>query len=129
MKILPLTEAERATKREAYTETTMFPVVGNKTYVFSAWVFTTDTDQDAKMQARIYGRDNSPNALVVKDVRINMDNPFWQKVSITIDAPEDGFRAMMYFNNPATKGAVWIDDVTVTVNGSDIFKNGGFEGK
>ena len=125
-KVLPPGSA----RAEAYVSTAMMPVLEKKRYTFTAWVFSEKTDMDAKMDVRIYDMDLNPKALLVKGFMIPQDAPFWWKIGGEIEVPEGGFRAMLHFQTRATKGAIWVDDVSIiATDGKECMKNGGLEEK
>ena len=113
----------------AYADTSMVPVQPGKTAIVTAWVYSDKTDQDASIQIRVFNRTAMPPALVVKACPILQDCPFWQKIVGEVEVPAEGVRIQVHFANKASAGALWVDDLSIVVDGKDAMKNGGLEEK
>jgi hypothetical protein len=113
----------------AFADTSMFPITPGRKAVITAWVYSDKTDSDGKLDVRVFDRNAVPPALVVKSFPIPQDCPFWQKIVGEVEIPQGGVRIMIHFANKATMGALWIDDVSIIVDGKDVAKNGGVDDK
>jgi hypothetical protein len=104
---------------------TLVPIVG-KTYEFSAWFLTDETDsvEDALIVPIFApGRKLLDQPIVV----FKKDSPWWQKVekSFTVPAEAVGFEIHLYVES--TRGTIFVDDVSLKLDGKELLKNGGFE--
>jgi hypothetical protein len=103
------------------------PAAAGKTYTLTAWVFST-ANVDAGCGLQLLDMDGGTLKQVGKGVP--QDSPFWQKVSTEVVAPEGTFRIVFsVVAKGMSKGAIWIDDVSIKMDGAEVLKNGGFEGK
>lgn len=122
-KILP---APNLPTRQASMISMQYPILPGKKYKVTGWVYTDRSDADGEfdigfwdLQGKLFGFGGSP--------RILMDSPFWRKVEKEGVAPEEAIRIQVRVWSQHNKGAVWIDDVSLTVEGKEVLKNGGFE--
>jgi hypothetical protein len=58
-----------------------------------------------------------------------MDTPCWRKFEKEGVAPDGAIRIQVRIWSQHNKGAVWVDDVSLAVEGKEVLKNGGFEDK
>jgi len=126
VKILPMGKAR---KDFSYANTAMLPIVEKKKYIFSAWVFSERTDVDGKMDIVVLDNKGGPKALLEQTFLIPQDCPFWQKIAGEVEMPEGAFRVLIHFETKTTTGALWVDDVSIVLDGKDAMRNGGLEDK
>lgn len=58
---------------------------------------------------------------------IPLDTPFWNRVSGKMNIPAGATRVMLGVIQASKKGNVWVDDVSVKVDGKEVMKNLSFE--
>lgn len=106
----------------------VIPVAGGKTLEFSAFVRSEDTDNAADRIA-ISFFDTMGTGILTVGPFVPLDLPFWNKVSGKIDVPANASRAVFGAACHSKKGSIWIDDISVKVDGKEILKNASFEEK
>lgn len=124
-KILP---APNLPTRQASMISMQYPIIPGKKYKASGWIYTDQTDADGAfdigfwdVKGTLFGFDGG--------VRILMDTPCWRKLEKEGVAPDGAIRIQVRIWSQHNKGAVWVDDVSLAVEGKEILKNGGFEDK
>jgi len=58
-----------------------------------------------------------------------LDLPFWNRVALKGKIPDNAVRAQVVIALASKKGTMWVDDVSLKVDGKDVLKNGSFEDK
>jgi hypothetical protein len=58
-----------------------------------------------------------------------LDIPFWNRVVLKGVVPEGAVRAQVVVVLASKKGSMWVDDVSLKIDGKDVLKNGSFEEK
>lgn len=93
--------------------------------IVSAWVYCSDTDAVGKVNVRFF--DSAGRFCGYGGPLFEKDCPWWKKASGEVKVPENA--AWMDVNITATikSGAMWVDDVSLTVDGKELLENGGFE--
>lgn len=71
--------------------------------------------------------DAGGNSLAYHQAFLPNDLPFWTPVTIKATPPDKAARMDVEFWQYSKKGNIWIDDVSIKVEGKDIMKNGSFE--
>ena len=124
LKLLPIKGKDRV-----YANSYLNTLIPGKKYTCSCWVYSDKTDLDGNIDVFVF--DNKGQAGAVKGAGITFpsDSPFWQKVSFEMEMPENAGRFEFRLYTRASVGAVWIDDVSLVLDGKDFMKNGGFEDK
>jgi hypothetical protein len=124
-KILP---APNLPTRQASLISMQYPITPGKKYKMTAWVYTDRTDADGEVDigfwtvdGKLFGFGGGP--------RILMDTPTWRRVEKEGVAPDEAIRIQVRAWCQHTKGAVWLDDVSLAIEGKEVLRNGGFEDK
>lgn len=73
--------------------------------------------------------DANGQPLAFHQVFIQTDYPFWNPITIKAVPPEKTARAQIEVWQYSKSGNVWVDDVSMKVDGQDLVKNGSFEGR
>lgn len=55
------------------------------------------------------------------------DTPFWTHIYIKADLPANTFRIQAGVAMLSRKGNIWVDDLSVKIDGKEVIKNGSFE--
>lgn len=99
-----------------------------KKYAVSAWVWSEGNVDDIDV-VRLWTMTRSGAVLGQGNVRIPPDFPFWTRVEFTYDSQE--MTGMLRVNTamPSTGGVIFVDCISVTLDGKDVMKNGSFEGR
>ena len=100
---------------------------GSKSVEVSAWVLTDETDSaNDDLKVLIAGKDGkilaAPGAAIVADV------PAWRLVKLTVPC-DGGAKLSVFFEFQSSKGVAFVDDVSIKVDGKELMKDGGFEGR
>lgn len=106
-------------------KTDFIPIAG-KSLELSAHVLTDGTTSGAD-QVRIYFI--GPNAAVIsgKGPYIPVDLPFWNRIYTKVEVPENAERVILAFILFSKKGVMWVDDVSMKVDGKEVIKSPSFE--
>lgn len=105
------------------------PVEG-KTFEYSAYLLSDGTENAAdKIVLRFFDGGGNMIGNGVSAFYQN-DIPFWNRVSIKGNIPENAARAQALITLYSKKGNVWVDDVSLKLdNAREVLKNGSFEEK
>ncbi len=101
------------------------PATGKKLEL-SAYVRTDDTD-GASDQVFVSFFDRNGMATGTWGPLARMDTPFWQRVSIKMDIPDDVTIIQIGVFFRSKTGFMWIDDVSLKIDGTEVLKNTSFE--
>lgn len=104
------------------------PLVPGKTYEFSAWVLSDDTDgvQD-QVATTIWIQGGKP--IDVKRMFFPADEPWWHRLSTSFIAPPGAIYSDIELALTSSKGNVFFDDISLKSDGKELIKNGSFEDK
>lgn len=123
-KILPpLEKAKVGSASIAKTE--MLPIQP-KPVEMIAYTLSDGTDNGTDRVA-IGFYDAGGNSLAYHQAFLPNDLPFWTPVTIKAVPPANAARADVQFWQYSKKGNIWIDDVSLKVDGKEAVKNGSFE--
>lgn len=93
---------------------------------FSAFVRSDGTDKlNDQLFVVYYDKDGS--VVHADGPKIKKDVPFWHHVSAKHDIPVDAVTFRVGFVVHSQKGAVWVDDFSVKMDGKEVLKNPSFE--
>lgn len=100
---------------------------GSKTIEVSAWLLTDGTDHPAEG----FGAHISGGAkLLTSMVLVTPPNiPVWTRVRQEIPVPEGATSVQLDFVLGSKKGFLYVDDVSVKLDGKELLPSGSFEGK
>lgn len=73
--------------------------------------------------------DATGQPLAFHQVFIQPDYPFWNPITIKATPPDKTARAQLEVWQYSKAGNVWVDDVSMKVDGQEVVKNGSFEGR
>ena len=116
-----------ANVRNSYSalKSDLLPVNG-KTMETSAYLMTDGTDSGAdRMYAMFF--DQAGKQIATDQAFVPQDTPFWGRIVIKSTVPKDAVRAQYSLVMNSKKGNIWVDDVSMKVDGKEIVKNGSFE--
>ena len=103
-----------------------FLAAPGKEFVLTFWSLTEDTDSPGDtMGVHIGGRDGK--LLQELHVPIFPDQPFWKKHTLKETFRDGAYNMSLCTWNKSTTGKVWLDDVSLKVDGKEVIKNGSFE--
>jgi hypothetical protein len=114
VKLLPVKEYSSA-------ESLKIPVIPGKPCVLSAWVFAQDVDQAGDLNLSF--RDASGKKLDKPSVIVPGDSPFWRRIEVRCEVPAQAAWVLVRLDIKFTHGAIWMDDVSVALDGKDIFSS------
>lgn len=101
------------------------PISGNMAEL-SAYVRSDGTENGADSIYILFWNNNNDLLGAPKTV-IPIDTPFWNRTSFGAVIPKDATRLQVQASNYSKNGNIWVDDVSVKVDGKEIIKNGSFE--
>lgn len=102
--------------------------VNGKAYELSAYILADGTEGAAdRLVLRFF--DNA-GAMIGNpgSTFYPSDIPFWNRVLLKGNFPENTVRAQVVIVLSSKKGNMWVDDVSLKVDGKEVLKNGSFEG-
>lgn len=101
-------------------------VVSGMTFELSAFLLTDETENPGD---RIYVQFFDPSGRMVgmSSTFSTVDIPFWTRVSIKGAIPQNVVRAQFGIDSFSKKGATWIDDVSLKIDGMEVMTNPSFE--
>ena len=94
--------------------------------VFSAWVFSDGTDGGGD-KVFFFIKEADDKMLLLKEPKIALDTPVWTRLSWSLDLPEGAAKLGVGVLLDSSKGVVWIDDVSVMLDGKEVLTGGSFE--
>lgn len=124
LKLLPVKGKDRV-----YANSYLNTLIPGKKYTCSFWVYSDKTDLEGNVDIFVFDNTGQGGALKGTGTTYPSDSPLWQKVSFEMEMPEKATRFEFRLYTRASVGAVWIDDVSLVLDGKDFMKNGGFEDK
>lgn len=112
----------------SYVMMDRLPAAPGKEFVVTTYVLS-DLIEAPGAHVAIYWYDKDNKGLPGQNAQVALDFPFWQRVEIKGTVPPEATVTAFDVVISSTKGCVWIDDVSIKVNGAEIIKNGSFEEK
>ena len=101
------------------------PLAGQEVQ-YSAYV-RTDKTEGKNDQVYVSFFDNTGGLLNISAQNIPMDQPFWNRVVGTVKVPPNTTSMRFGTAIRSKKGDAWIDDVSVLVDGREVWTNPSFE--
>lgn len=99
-----------------------------KTYEFSAWALPDGTDgAEDQVTLAIYAGGTVPTE--VKRLMIPRDEPWWHKVEMKVLVPADATSLRVMITATSRSGNLFVDDISLKVDGKETLKNPSFEDK
>jgi hypothetical protein len=99
-----------------------------KTYEFSAWVLPDGTDAaEDQVAVTIFNQGGTP--VDVKRLFIPQDQPWWQKVEVKFEMPRGAAILWVQIASASKAGNLFVDDMSLKVDGKETLKNPSFEDK
>jgi hypothetical protein len=93
---------------------------------FSAWVFSDGTDGGGdKFFFNV--QDGTGKFLAQAEPLINPDTPIWRRVLWSVELPAGTARLGVSVMLNSTKGFIWVDDISILLDGQEALKGGTFE--
>lgn len=123
-KILPPDEKAK-TGSASIVKTEMLPIQP-KPVELIAYTLSDGTDNGTDRVA-IGFYDAGGNSLAYHQAFLPVDLPFWTPVTIKATPPDKAARVDVQFWQYSKKGNIWVDDVSLKVDGKEVVKNGSFE--
>lgn len=100
---------------------------GGKTLEISAWVRSDGTENGADRMFMFYV-DPTGTGIGTIGPFIPVDMPFWTRVYQKVDQIPPNVVRLDYGASMSSKqGNIWIDDMSVKIDGKEVLKNGSFE--
>lgn len=110
-----------------FRSTRMVVPPGGKTLEISAWVRSDGTENGADRMFMFYV-DQTGTGIGTIGPFLPIDMPFWTRVYQKVDQIPPNVVRLDYGASMSSKmGNIWIDDMSVKVDGKEILKNGSFE--
>jgi len=103
----------------------LIPVAG-KEFEMNCYVLTDGTEGAAD-RAYVLFFDNANQQIKTEQTFISTDLPFWKRFSIKGQVPKNAVRTQFAIVQNSKQGNIWVDDVSLKVDGKEILKNGSFE--
>jgi hypothetical protein len=95
----------------------------------SAFVRTNETENPKDGMTLWMFNDTDRNPIEQKTILFKTDIPFWRKLYIKSKIPANAVIAQIHAGTLSRNGNVWIDDLSIKVDGKEIAKNGSVEEK
>jgi hypothetical protein len=92
----------------------------------SGWVLSDGTD-GAEDELYAPGYSTSGKLVLHPKLAVVNDQPWWKRISAKFTTPADMAKMEVHFSLTSTKGVIYLDDVSLTVDGKEVLKNGSFE--
>jgi len=102
--------------------------VQGKELELTAWMLSDGTDSIGD-KVNFTVADATGKNLLTKEIPIGADTPVWVRLTEKFTLPPGPARAKIMFLVSSTKGAVYVDDVSIKVDGKEMLPSGSFEGK
>lgn len=102
------------------------PVQPSKPVEFVAFTRSDGTENGADTVSLGFWDANN-NAIAFHSALVPVDVPFWTPLKIKVNAPANAARVNVQFWMFSKKGNYWIDDVSLKIDGRQVFRNGSFE--
>lgn len=103
----------------------LIPVAG-KEFEMATYVLTDGTEGGAD-RAYVLFFDQAGSQIKTEQTFIPTDHPFWKRLTIKGPIPPNAVRSQFAVVLNSKQGNLWVDDVTLKVDGKEILKNGSFE--
>lgn len=125
---LALHVAPKQSKNTLILQTPFAPATAGKKLEVSVWVLSDGTIGAGDSVMFVLSK-QAGGGLWTSRANIQPDNYIWTKISgeTVCPAESDTIRLDMYFTSET--GSVWIDDISIKVDGKEQFKAGSFEEK
>jgi hypothetical protein len=102
------------------------PLPKGKTLEFSGWSCSEDTDGNSdKIKLEITGAGGE--SLFVKEYHFGIDSPIWTKFAEMMDSPPGATNASLELLINSSKGAIYLDDISIKLDGKELLPKGSFE--
>lgn len=107
-------------------DTSRFKVAPGQQYVLSAWVFA---DGNSGPRDDLFLRLWAPGGAFKGQPgpAVPLDQPYWTRILQTIIIPEGIAEIDVSLQMRSKAGVIWIDDVSLTLDGRELLPNGSFE--
>lgn len=119
IKIVPSDEKVKNTFTQLKSDVLEIPP--GKELEYAAWVLSNGTESSNDRLMLYFIEKNNGSVFIPTDL------PFWTRVSGKLNIPDGATRVMLGAIQSSKKGNVWIDDVSIKVDGKEIIKNPSFE--
>lgn len=93
--------------------------------VFSAWVLSDGTDKADVIRCEVKASDGKP--FFNEPLQIPLDTPLWVRLEKQIDLKGAEASANIEVGVFSSKGVVWVDDLSLKVDGRELIRGGSFE--
>ena len=108
--------------------TVSIPTKGSKKHELSLFYLTDGTESDINLQ--ILFKDASGKQCAKEGgTALLSDEPWWHHIHVEIESPDDAARVAIAVSGKLKKGAGWLDDLSLKVEGRELLQNGGLEEK
>lgn len=97
-----------------------------KEYVLSGWGLTEGNDSPVdcvKLDVFAQGL----KVIDIKKLILTQDTPYWKYFTYKDSFPQNGVICRVTIELASKMGAIWVDDVSLKVDGKEMLKNGSFE--
>jgi hypothetical protein len=98
------------------------------TMEFAGWVSTdgTDTTRDG-LGYTVFDKERKP--VLTKGFMFKPDTFIWTRIGDEVAIPDGAFSVRVEVLLGSAKGFVWLDDLSIKVDGKEVLNGGSFEGK
>lgn len=100
--------------------------VAGKELEMSTYVMTDGTEGAAD-RAYVLFFDQAGSQIQTDQTFIPTDYPFWKRLTIKSNIPKNAVRTQFAVVLNSKQGNLWVDDVSMKVDGKELLKNGSFE--
>lgn len=105
---------------------TALPVQPGKKLEVSAWVLSDGTDSAAD-SLKFVVRDNKNGFSWTAGETIKPNLPVWTRISSEVVIPDNSVSIEVQIGFNSKSGAVFVDDISIKIDGKEILKGGNFE--
>jgi hypothetical protein len=103
----------------------LLPVSG-KTLENTAFILTDGTETGGDRMYTLFF-DQAGRQIQTDQSFIPADMPFWGRVVVKSNVPKDAVRTQFAVVLNSKKGNIWVDDVSMKLDGKEVLKNGSFD--
>lgn len=123
---LRLTPNAGKAKNHSFLRSPTIAVPAGKVLEFSVWILA-DGNDSLDDHVRFFVKDSERRDIENNMLHMPTDLPVWKKVSKQVDLKGEPCLASLEVVSFSSKGFVWVDDLSLKIDGKELLQNGGFE--
>lgn len=123
---LRLTPNAGKAKNHSFLRSATIAIPAGKVLEFSAWVLADGTDS-LDDHIRFFVKDTERRDIENNMLHMTTDFPVWKRISKQTDVRGEQSLVSLEVVSFSSKGVLWIDDMSLKIDGKELLQNGGFE--